>query len=110
MHRDEENDVNGLLHDNIDYFPNLDSLCNLFAKENYISVTCNFQTVAALFKNESYYVFDSHNRDEFGLPSANGTAYIVKFSTDDMLSQHFFTVFRRQAMLNIVHRQYVSNW
>ena len=71
---------------------------NLIKTKKILSVLCTFiqmtqtsallclgdntgsSAVTLLSRNSSIYVFDSHSRDDSGMPSANGTAVLMQFA------------------------------
>ena len=66
----------------------LSCLCALIQKTNTSALMClgdktGSSAIALLSTNTSFFIFDSHSRDNSGMPCANGTAILMKFNNID---------------------------
>ena len=43
-------------------------------------------------QTDCMYLFDSHSRNVFGMPDANGTAVVMEFANVFMLEQHLYSL------------------
>ena len=66
----------------------LSALCALLQKTTTSALLCigdktGSSAIAVLTNNTSLFVFDSHSRDDSGMPCPNGTAVVMKFDNVD---------------------------
>ena len=70
----------------------LSALCTLLQKTTTSALLClgdktGSSAIAVLTNNTSLFIFDSHSRDDSGMPCPNGTAVVMKFENiDDTVS------------------------
>ena len=70
----------------------LSALCTLLQKTTTSALLClgdktGSSAIAMLTNNTSLFIFDSHSRDDSGMPCPNGTAVVMKFENiDDTVS------------------------
>ena len=71
----------------------LSALCTLLQRTTTSALMClgdktGSSTIAVVSTNTSLFVFDSHSRDDSGLPCANGTAIVMKFDNIDTITTY----------------------
>ena len=71
----------------------LSALCTLLQRTTTSALMClgdktGSSAIAVVSTNTSLFIFDSHSRDDSGLPCANGTAIVMKFDDIDTITTY----------------------
>ena len=89
-------------------------LQNAFYISQTLLFTVSSETVSLFTDEQSYYLFDSHARNEQGLPDNHGTAVVLQFNSMHALinhilstyTGHYFNISPVDIMSTVIHHQH----
>ena len=65
-------------------------------------------TLSLLWNTKSFYLFDSHSRDEQGMPTANGTGVLMQFSKLSDVQTYIIECYLTSCESKLVQIQYIT--
>ena len=82
-HIQELNSVIGDIFVNNESFNSVafNNLEHVIVKHKYLILVIGDSALSIIFNNTSFYVFDPHKRNTYGLPDSNGGAIVLKFNS-----------------------------